>query len=423
MEILRGFSLLWSLVYVMVFFLMLYDLRFSRRKNILLSCAAMVPLIVVTVILFFIMGIENASMIIFVTLTIPSLIFFFFMSKKPDGRFFFTFCLADTVGFELVAITMLVDQWLGGDNVLLLFFSRLIIFPLLAWIIWKYFRKPYLELQKSVKHGWWLFAVVSILYYILLGVAVSKFSEALGLADFFVLLLIFIIMPLTYLAMFGILAGQKRLHEIEESKINADKLADILNNELMAEKEYVFHARKLRHDMRHNLQVVLDYIDKGNIDGVKTYLAEYEQSIIDDGLLSYCENEVVNALFRIWHRRCRERGIAYTIKADLPAQLPYSDVETGSLFGNLLENAYEAANGCEDAFVSVTAQRREGNLYVEMKNSVSGEVAFEGDLPISTKSGDGIGMRSVHDILVKYGGLMRLKQEGNVFIAQIIQKL
>lgn len=423
MEILRSISILWSLVFALVFFLMLYDLRFSRKKNILISCAAMVPLIVFAVILFFIFGTENALKLIFVTLTIPSLIFFFFMSEKPDGRFFFTFCLADTIGFELVAITMLVDQLLGGDNVLMLFFSRLIIFPLLAWVIWKYFRRTYLELQKSVKHGWWLFAVVSVMYYILLGVVVSKFSAAMGLADFLVLLLIFIIMPLTYMAMFGMLVGQKRLHDIEESKINADKLAEILNNELMAEKEYVFHARKLRHDLRHNLRVVLDYIDKGNFDGVKNYLAEYEQSIIDDGLVNFCENEVVNALFRIWHRRCREQGIAYSIKADLPAQLPYSDVETGSLFGNLLENAYEAADGCEDAFVSVTAQRRKGNLYVEMTNSVSGEVAFEGDLPISTKSGDGIGMRSVQDILAKYGGLMRLKQEGNVFIAQIIQKL
>lgn len=54
---------------------------------------------------------------------------------------------------------------------MLLLISRLIAFPLLEYLAWRYLRKPYLELQDAVKKGWGVLAGMIVLYYMLLYLA------------------------------------------------------------------------------------------------------------------------------------------------------------------------------------------------------------------------------------------------------------
>ena len=424
MEVLRFFSILYSMCFILVIFLMLYDLRFDRKKNNLISALVMSPLILLTAVLFFVLGNEIMSKLVFVILSVPSLIFFLFMAKKRDGRFFFTFCVADTICFELITLTMLLDYWFGGDKAILLFVSRLIMFPLLSVVMWKYVRKPYKACQNSVQKGWVLFAVVAFLYYGLLAYMVS-FPTVITQRpdDVPVLLLVFIIMPLTYAGIFLTLNKQKELSEAQEQHANADKQRLLLQLELAAEREHVEHARQHRHDMRHVIAVARDYIQKENYVGADKYLAEFDNSITSHTLISYCENPIMNALLHITAKMCEESGVAYSIEAQTPAALPYSDTETSVLFGNLFENAYEAALKCEKPFLHITAQVKNENLLVEVRNSVAGKVAFRDGYPVTTKADGGIGVKSVRKVLDKYGGLLRQQQEGDVFITQTVQRI
>lgn len=47
--------------------------------------------------------------------TIPSCIFFWILARYRDGRFFFTFCMVDTIALEILYITYLIDYFLPGD--------------------------------------------------------------------------------------------------------------------------------------------------------------------------------------------------------------------------------------------------------------------------------------------------------------------
>lgn len=55
-------------------------------------------------------GPEIIMRVAFFTCTIPSAILFLVLSKYRDGRFFFLFCLTDTVSFWLLQIT---NFWTG----------------------------------------------------------------------------------------------------------------------------------------------------------------------------------------------------------------------------------------------------------------------------------------------------------------------
>lgn len=425
MEVLRSLSMLYALSFSVVIFLMLYDLRFDRKKNIIITIASMGPPIIIASSLIFIFGPDAMAQMFFAIVSIPSFIYFLLMAKKRDGRFFFTFCLVSTLCFEVIAGTILLDELLGGGTGVILCISRLILMPLLTFTIWKYCSKPYKEIQLEVHEGWSGFAIVSALYYVLL---VYMFSFPVMIPnrpeDIPDLLLVFLIMPLTYLTMLRALMGQRRLHLAEELRNNADRQNETMRIELAREQEYVEAAKSNRHDMRHVVAVARDYIAKGNVAGADKYLSEFADSVTDDVRITYCDNAVVNALLSITARRCAEENVACVIQAQIPEELPYQDTETGTLFGNLFENACEAAKLCKEPFLHIHAEVRNEKLLLSVRNSVSNDVVFREDgIPVTTKVGGGIGVRSAKRVIEKYGGLLRLKQEDDVFITQIVQKL
>lgn len=421
---LRDISVFWSLLHALILFVLLYETRYSKKKSLILTLCFMLPLVVLNGIMFVFVEVGKATALMSLTCTLPSLIFFFIIAKRRDGRFFFTFCLADTIAYEIIMGTSLLEYWFGGGYNLLMFVTRLLIFPILEIIIYKKLRKPFLEIRNGVPHGWTMIAITSAVFYALFYVISAYPNNFLERPDDFpAIVLILILMPLTYIDIFRVLFSQKKMYEAEERRLNSEKQTELLANELAFGREYVESARIIRHDMRHNMGVIVDCLEKGDMEKAKRYLHIYADSFEANPLTVFCANETLNAVFRINARRCQQDGVAYTVEASVPEVLPYDEVETGTLFGNLVENACEAAKKCQDPFVHVTVEVKQDKLLLEIRNSVSGKVVFDNGLPVTTKAGGGIGTKSAGRIVEKHGGLLLMKQEGDVFVTRLIQAL
>ena len=424
MEILKDISIFWSLLHALILFTLLYETRYDRKKSLWLTLVFMLPLVVFNGVMFLLLETAKATALMSMTCTLPSLFFFFIIAKRRDGRFFFTFCLADTIAYEIIMLTSLLEHWLGGGYYVLMFVTRLLIFPILEFFIYKKMRKPFLEVRNGVAHGWTLIAITSAVFYVLFYVISAYPNNFLERPDDFpAIILIMILMPLTYIDIFRVLFSQKKMYEAEERRLNSEKQSELLVHELSIEKEYVESARIIRHDMRHNVGVVIACLDKGDVEKAKKYLHLYADSFETSPMHTYCGNETLNAVFRIYSRRCQQDGVAFTVEAFASEALPYDEVELGTLFGNLIENACEAAKKCEEPFVCVKVEEKGGKLLLEIKNSVSGRVVFENGLPVTTKTGGGIGTRSARRIVEKHGGMLSLKQDGDVFTTRLIQPL
>ena len=152
MTILRDISFLWSMLHVVALFLLLFQPRYSWRTTLIAGFAGAGVLLVVNVLAMYWLGHGIIMSIVFFTCTIPSLVLFFVLSKYRDGRYFFLFCLTDTVCFWLLQATNFLDRLAGGTYLVLLV-SRLILFPLVELIFWRYLRRPYLELQEKQSRG------------------------------------------------------------------------------------------------------------------------------------------------------------------------------------------------------------------------------------------------------------------------------
>lgn len=424
MEILRDISIFWSLLHALILFILLYETRYGRKKSLWLTLVFMLPLVVFNGVMFLFLETGKATALMSMTCTLPSLVFFFIIAKRRDGRFFFTFCLADTIAYEIIMLTSLLEHWLGGGHYVLMFVTRLLIFPILEFFIYKKMRKPFLEVRNGVPGGWTLIAITSAVFYVLFYVISAYPNNFLERPDDFpAIILIMILMPLIYVDIFRVLFSQKKMYEAEERRLNSEKQSELLAHELSVEREYVESARIIRHDMRHNVGVVIACLDKSDVEKAKSYLHLYADSFDASPWNAYCENEILNAVFRIHARRCQQDSVEFTVNASVPETLPYSEVEIGTLFGNLVENACEAAKKCEKPFVHVKIEEKGGKLLLEIKNSVSGRVVFENGLPVTTKTGGGIGTGSARRIVERYGGMLSWKQDGETFITRLIQPL
>lgn len=103
-----------------------------------------------------------------------------------------------------------------------------------------------------------------------------------------------------------------------------------------------------------------------------------------------------------------------------------SDTDLYSLFGNALDNAFEAVRGLEDEDernISLLVKRAAGMVSIHIENYYNGDVRFENGAPVTTKAdkqNHGYGVKSMQLITKRYGGSLTMGTEDQTFYLNIL---
>lgn len=181
-----------------------------------------------------------------------------------------------------------------------------------------------------------------------------------------------------------------------------------------AMEEQQFEIRRIRHDLANHLQVLLS-LPAAEKD---SYIQKMLENPAFEKVLSYSGDATVNAVLTAKESLMRQRGISFHAKVDISRELSFEKPDLCALFANALDNAVEACATLEAGKrqVELTARAAKGILAVEVKNPFEGE--FSNGLPRTTKhdaQNHGYGLRSIQDIVKKYGGNMEIRQENGQF--------
>ncbi len=418
MAVLRDISFLWSMLHIVVLFLLLFEPRYPWRRTLLLSFAGWLALLAGNVLLMLCMGHGIIMRAAFFTCTLPSMALFFVLSKYRNGRFFFLFCLTDTVCFWILQITNFLDRLTGGSYAVMLI-SRLVLFPIAEYIFWKYLRRPYLELQSKIGKGWNLFAAIGGVYYLLIMVTAVPVGypmpDGTGLAA---ILLVMILMPLTYLTIFHALWQQMQSYESSRQLERQRQDYAAICRKMELERIY-------RHDMRHHLIVLEGLLRQGDSGEARQYVRELRGKLAAINQKRWCANTAVNAVLASYIAQAEESGCRVQAGAEIPAELPYSEMDICIMLANVLENAIQACQKLEkeerwiELKVELTENRR---LMLLADNGCPTPVEFSSDgLPAGPREeGHGMGLRSVRAIVSRYGGIFRSQWEEGRFRVQAV---
>lgn len=420
MILLRDLSIYWALLHVLFLFLILFRPRFTRRKTFAVAGIGMGLLMAANGAGLVVIGFEGLAKIFLFTCSIPSFVFFYVLSADKRFKFLLTFCLADTSCLWIMAVTNLMDFYLGGGRYVLLFVSRLIAFPLLEYLAWRYLRKPYLELQDAVEKGWAVFAGMTMLYYVLL-VVVVQFPTNITQRpeDTFLCVLLLVLMLFNYGTIFTALYRQLQLYRRQQS----ERVLIEQKNTLEARLHNQQQIRKMKHDMKGYTATLSGLLANGRIEEAQKYLKGVEAQM-DTLLGQFCANPYINAVFVHYAEKLEEIGAEFQGDIQIgEEELPY--MELCQILSNGLENACDALKGLagDKRKVSVQMKYNRSYLLLRIKNNCRDDLHVgQGTIPATDKEGQdhGFGLVTIKEAAERLDGEVFCYTENGNFILDVM---
>lgn len=420
MTILRDLSIFWAMFHVIFLFLMLFRSRFTRKKTILAAGIGMGILMTLNSAILIVYGIDVISKLFMFTCSIPSFIFFYVMSADKRFRFLLTFCLADTTCLWIMAVTNLLDHYLGGGQYVLMFVSRLIACPLIEYLAWRYLRKPYLELQDAVEKGWGIFAGMTILYYLLLVVTVQFPTNIIDRPeDTFLCVLVLVLMLFNYATIFSALYRQLLLYRKRQSECVLQEQ----KNALEAQLENQQQIRRMKHDMKGHMVTLAGLLAEGQVKEAQEYLksAETKMTALSG---QFCANPYLNAVLAQYSGRLEVLEAEYKMDIQVGEEaLPY--MELCQILSNGLENACDALKRLDTEKREVSVQMRYNGIYllIRIRNKCRDDLYVErGTIPATDKEGHGhgLGLATVQEAAGRLEGEIFCYTENGYFVLDVM---
>ena len=187
---------------------------------------------------------------------------------------------------------------------------------------------------------------------------------------------------------------------------------DFLNLENKRLQAESLESQRIRiHDINRNLSVLQTYLSQEQYGEAREYLEE----MLGESTLTkseYCADDGLNMLAAMLDDRCRREGIDCQIEIlGIPDRF-MEPLDTAAVFGNLFDNALEAAARCADPVIRIRIEGREIKQGLEvhalMENRAESAPLLDGQgLPVSSRKGEGVhgyGLRSVSRVLRRYHG-------------------
>ncbi len=220
-------------------------------------------------------------------------------------------------------------------------------------------------------------------------------------------------------------------HTISMNKIKMSELSmlkqdlDSANFENMQKVNDAY--RKYMHDIHHyfyqirNLasegenQLIIDIVNK-----VEGQLKSETESRV------YIANTMLNSIFVVCNQKAEENGVELCVSVKENVNMDFvEDADMISIFGNILDNAINAAAKCEMEKRKVEVRLFMANkhiIYFDVRNTWDGILIKNGQKVLSTKKNSanhGLGMSIVKNLAQKYGGNFETQEKEEWFTATL----
>ncbi len=185
-------------------------------------------------------------------------------------------------------------------------------------------------------------------------------------------------------------------------------------------------TRLLWHDFNNHLLAIKALYENGRQEQAAKYIDDLSEQSYSKLLPAKTGSDTVDLLLFKKHQQAAEFGVTVQFKIGCSlAGLAVTEYDLCSLFGNILDNAIEAARKVEQAKrpVLLRVDRQNSMLFICCENSYQGElIQQDGELKTTKKdtAKHGIGLSSVKHICKKYNGSLELETEGQTFRVSVL---
>ena len=199
---------------------------------------------------------------------------------------------------------------------------------------------------------------------------------------------------------------------------------DVLKKGIADKDAFVKEMKTVRHNIKNQLLTIMQYADEGKTDAIKEYVSVLTNDYLPN-ILNYINtnNSAFDAVINSKIAVCNQKDIFMEVNMKQDTSIKIPPAEIAVLFGNLLDNAIEAAKDTEKKRITLDIQKNEGYLIVLVSNSIKSSV-LEANKNLETSKPDkelhGIGIKSIKNIVERHNGMIQFYEEENEFCCHIM---
>lgn len=413
--------LLIVLCHVIVIYYLL-ERRYSKRKFVLLSYLYAVSFVCMCAYMYMVSGIT--MVLVYLGIAVCLFLFFCIVSKEcfPKKSFLFLtyfglFSITDN-SLKLMVTMFLPHLSVRAEYNLVNVLRTAVLLLLLA--LYKRYAAPVVQSLADIKKDrWWNLALTALLFY-LLQAAITVLHVENAMSEIYLLFLfitISFVMCAVYAVIFSNISYMKKDAEAELIRQNAEYFSSRLSVLQHAEDT----NRRLRHDMRHHIDMIAAYAKTGDNAAILSYIGEYGNEISGAAVKQYSVNRTVNSILSVYAGKAKENGIDLSVRCNATKELEVREIDLIALLGNLLENALHGCqeSGKENNSIEIHIRLQNKRLIILCNNTCSDDLELADGLPVRKS----IGISSILSVCRKYNGNLDYKIENETCSACAVLNL
>lgn len=339
--------------------------------------------------------------------------------SKKCFLFITYFCLFSVLDNML---KLMVKLFLPQISALIGYYVAVVLRSVVLLLVLVLYKKYAIAVFRSLTErnkSWWNLALIALLFY-LLQAAVSVLNARNVMSNVY-LFLVFVVISFIMCAVYGVVFSNISYMKKDAEAALIRQNAEYLSNRLSVLQNAEEINRRLRHDMRHHLETIVEYAKAGDTSAILAYIGEYRSEISEAAVKQYSLNRTVNSILSAYAGKTEESSIDFSVRCNAPKELKVREIDVIALLGNLLENAMHGCreSGQKETSIEIHIRLQNSRLIIVCNNTCSDNLKLSGGLPVEKS----IGISSILSVCRKYDGNLDYKIENGVCSACAVLNL
>lgn len=216
----------------------------------------------------------------------------------------------------------------------------------------------------------------------------------------------------------------EREEQIHENKIFQIQAKNQLEMYRSISENFDNQKRKT-HEYKNQISCIESLLDKKQYSKLEEYVKKIDSSLNSEPDAINTNNVIVNAILNTKYQEADAKGIVFVFRVNDLSEIRIDDEDVVTILTNLLNNAIEACEVCEDKkVIKFKFVKEEDRIIIAVKNTYNNDVVYEDGEIKSTKTSNieehGVGIKNVLKIIEEYGGSYVIEDNNKEFYFSII---
>lgn len=185
------------------------------------------------------------------------------------------------------------------------------------------------------------------------------------------------------------------------------------------------NQKRKTHEYKNQISCIESLLNKKQYSKLEEYVKKIYGSLNNEPDAINSNNVIVNAILNTKYQEAEAKGIVFVFIVNDLSELKIKDEDVVTILANLLNNAIEACETCEDKkVIKFKFVKEDDMIIIALKNTYNYDVIYENGEIKSTKTSSldehGVGIKNVIKIIEKYDGSYVIEDKNKEFFFSII---